>query len=531
VPQTQAKQPQYFTTPSGLVIDPATGSVVGGSQNNQPVQSSALPTPQTQDLSANTGGVTLGDNTGNSGAAFNYSASAGGPALPSIGGGTTSYDPRITSSAAEDAYKKYQDSLTMSPEEIDAQTKLNALNASAAQAYSNTEGQAIPLEFITGQKAALQRSQAALSVPLESQLSLAQAKRQMAMTSSKAALEREQAKVDASREVSKPISLASGASLVDPKTGKVISTNTAKIDTESNPDRLLTITEAKTLGVPFGTTAAQAFGVTPGKSVGQSDTSKSISSVIDQLLATDTKAISGIPSITSFIPGTDAQKTKNLYNQLKGMLSLENRTQLKGSGAISDFEAKILEKAASSLGTNLSDKDFVETLNQLKKDLSSNDTSTTNLEPDEVQYLKTKGYSDAQIQAYQASFSKVGNTTASTVSIPKSSRLASVNNNPGNLRFANQTGATLGEGGFAKFSTPEDGAKALENQIKLDASRNLTLSQFVSKYAPPSENDTVAYLNYLISATGAEAGTPISQISTSTLVRAVAKKESNTKIT
>ena len=39
------------------------------------------------------------------------------------------------------------------------------------------------------------------------------------------------------------------------------------------------------------------------------------------------------------------------------------------------------------------------------------------------------------------------------------------NNNPGNLNFAGQPGAVMGEGGFAKFPTPEAGRQALEAQI------------------------------------------------------------------
>lgn len=47
------------------------------------------------------------------------------------------------------------------------------------------------------------------------------------------------------------------------------------------------------------------------------------------------------------------QITKNQVNQLIASLSLENRQKLKGSGAISDFEAQTLSKAATSLNTNL----------------------------------------------------------------------------------------------------------------------------------------------------------------------------------
>lgn len=114
-------------------------------------------------------------------------------------------------------------------------------------------------------------------------------------------------------------------------------------------------------------------------------------------------------------------------------------------------------------------------------------------------------------------------------SIKIGSRLALVNNNPGNLRFVGQAGATQGEGGFARFSSPQAGVKALQNQIKLDASRGLTLNQFINKYAPPTENDTNLYLKQMIEWTGAQPNTPLKQIDLNTLSRAIAMKESSTK--
>ncbi len=45
------------------------------------------------------------------------------------------------------------------------------------------------------------------------------------------------------------------------------------------------------------------------------------------------------------------------------------------------------------------------------------------------------------------------------------------NNNPGNLVYAGQTGATLGAGGFAKFPTYDAGVAAAQAQISLDLSR------------------------------------------------------------
>lgn len=72
--------------------------------------------------------------------------------------------------------------------------------------------------------------------------------------------------------------------------------------------------------------------------------------------------------------------------------------------------------------------------------------------------------------------------------------LAQKNNNPGNLRFMGQSGATQGQGGFAKFDNVQAGFDALQRQINLDAGRGLSLDQFINKFAPPSENKTSTYL-------------------------------------
>lgn len=76
--------------------------------------------------------------------------------------------------------------------------------------------------------------------------------------------------------------------------------------------------------------------------------------------------------------------------------------------------------------------------------------------------------------------------------------LAQKNNNPGNLRFAGQAGATQGQGGFARFASVDDGFQALQNQISLDAGRGLDFDQFINKYAPSSENRTNVYLTNVL---------------------------------
>jgi hypothetical protein len=72
------------------------------------------------------------------------------------------------------------------------------------------------------------------------------------------------------------------------------------------------------------------------------------------------------------------------------------------------------------------------------------------------------------------------------------------NNNPVNLRYAGQTEATGRDGdGFAVFLTPEAGWRAAHAQIDLDRGRNLTVKQFLHKFAPASENDTANYLKFV----------------------------------
>lgn len=77
------------------------------------------------------------------------------------------------------------------------------------------------------------------------------------------------------------------------------------------------------------------------------------------------------------------------------------------------------------------------------------------------------------------------------------------NNNPGNLRFVGQPGAVPGEGGFARFASPEEGMEAMRRQIALDTqTRGMNVSQFIKKYAPESENNTANYINFIRQQTG-----------------------------
>ncbi|MGG6193060.1 hypothetical protein ACQV2B_03035 [Pantoea allii] len=89
------------------------------------------------------------------------------------------------------------------------------------------------------------------------------------------------------------------------------------------------------------------------------------------------------------------------------------------------------------------------------------------------------------------------------------------NNNPGNLNYAGQAGATKegGENGrFAVFDSMREGISALHRQIQLYLQRGVnTIDSIVNKYAPSSDGNNVqAYIQQLVGATGKGANETLS---------------------
>ncbi|MEP8590132.1 hypothetical protein ABKW10_21000 [Enterobacter asburiae] len=98
------------------------------------------------------------------------------------------------------------------------------------------------------------------------------------------------------------------------------------------------------------------------------------------------------------------------------------------------------------------------------------------------------------------------------------------NNNPGNLNYAGQQGATMegGEGGrFAVFESMQHGVAALYKQLQLYFKRGInTLSSIVKTYAPASDNNNVdAYISALTKATGKGANEVLDSGDTATIAR------------
>ncbi len=109
--------------------------------------------------------------------------------------------------------------------------------------------------------------------------------------------------------------------------------------------------------------------------------------------------------------------------------------------------------------------------------------------------------------------------------------LAYRNNNPGNLIYAGQPGASPGAGGFAAFTSYDAGYQAMVNQISLDASRGTdasgnpttTISELLTSWAPPSQNPNLytSYIPGVASSTGFDPNAPLSSLNSSTPTFAV----------
>lgn len=86
------------------------------------------------------------------------------------------------------------------------------------------------------------------------------------------------------------------------------------------------------------------------------------------------------------------------------------------------------------------------------------------------------------------------------------------NNNPGNLVYVGQSGATIGAGGFAKFPTYQAGYDALTRQIGLYAGRGMTVEDMMGVYCPASSPgcNPTSYANTVAGALGVSPNTLVS---------------------
>lgn len=209
--------------------------------------------------------------------------------------------PSATEQGVTEAEKQYKSSLGVTEAEKAEQRRLDALNARYATGGLTVRGQTIPQGLIVGQERALLEQQGIESAPIETRLARLQAERIGASDVAKFGLDRADKALERERGLNAPQTVSAGESIVQRQPGgeyKSIFTGPAKEEhsaifkeyqdakdagytgtfeqyqnddanrkarANADANRVLSASEAQALGVPFGTTAAAAYGITPTK--------------------------------------------------------------------------------------------------------------------------------------------------------------------------------------------------------------------------------------------------------------------------
>jgi len=295
------------------------------------------------------------------------------------GDDSTPVIPNITPAgqkAVDDANKAYQDSLKISPDELSTQADLDRLIESTKKGYQAVKDKVIPMEFITGQLASVEARALNLAEPLEAKLARLQAARTASLEASKFALDRADKALSAEKsEAEKASALKEGTSFYDPVTKSWIQAPSATKAAEGftlSPGEIRYDANGKQIASggakPMTDSQITKAGEKQDALVkGKSDATGGLALVNEIINSPYLDQVFGMKNpLTYWTPGSNEQLVKSQRDQLIAMLSLENRSKLKGSGAISDFEAKTLEKAASALNKSLSDSDAKRVLKQIK---------------------------------------------------------------------------------------------------------------------------------------------------------------------
>lgn len=354
----------YVKTPSGATVDPRTGSVITSVPGDGVNAVATFEAPS---------------NTGNQSSAANYSSSAGGsPTLPSLG------------SNADQAFASYMESLKPTKEEDEYQKRLDEINLSADKAYVDTQNQPIALPFITGQQAALQRSQGLLTKPLEASLARMQAKRTAAMGASKSVFERLDQKESDLRSIestsNKPVTLAQGSSLVDPKTGKTIAGgafNTPAAST-GNWATLIKSGQASLSDVPsdLRTSVASELTTSPQVSQKSKNAISQATVVMDYIDQADgqingfTTGVVGVGS--AFIPGTPAYNLNRTIDTIKANVGFQALQAMRDAsptggalGQVSEQENRLLQATLGSLDIGQGEQQLRANMSKVKQHFSN----------------------------------------------------------------------------------------------------------------------------------------------------------------
>lgn len=110
------------------------------------------------------------------------------------------------------------------------------------------------------------------------------------------------------------------------------------------------------------------------------------------------------------------------------------------------------------------------------------------------------------------------------------------NNNPGNIRLSNTTwqgqvpAAQQTDTDFIQFFSPAYGIRAIAKIMDSYAARGLnTVQSIISRWAPPTENDTAAYVQAVANSMGVDPNVTLSKADYPALITAIIHHENGSQ--
>jgi len=482
------------------------------------------------------------------------------PVVPAAPAAPAPAAPQVPSQL-EALRKSYLGTFGATPEETaaskslaDIQARQATLAASEGLGLEKVSRQAIPMPFITGQQAAVQRQTAALqkaleaeAMPLTTQLALKQAER-----------ERQQKMLEAEIGFAKPQVQEVGGSLVeyDPATGTYKAVYEKPAEAKAAPALIQEYQYAQSQGYKGSLTdyqkeiaaakAAVAPGATPtswdeysrtttaptqegyaaflaskkGTVTGgltqaakdfQTKSTQTAVSYIDTALGQVGTTTSGIiGSQMAKVPGTAAYNLNQTLDTIKSNLSfgtlqdMRNASKTGGAlGAVSDRETALLSSVMGSLDIGQSPAQLKTNLEKIKESLTrwnqalmAEPTEQTTAENEEI-------ILDGKIWVDDGTGNYVPKAEAPTAGAKTGGSVSYRNNNPLNIKmgeFAQKYGAVTGtpakDGGvFATFPDVETGMKAAKDLLRSSSYANLPLEQAMRRWSGNGYGADVAPAN------------------------------------
>ncbi len=300
-------------------------------------------------------------------------------------------------SATDMAFSEYIKSLQPNTDVNNAKTAYNDYVANAKLGSANLEGQGrgIPLTIVKGQQQKLMDQAQPEADRLQNNIGIAKDSATAIATANKAKYDYEVGKTTTAKSAitdTKPFDVGDHTYVFNPTTQRYEDQGINTKDTTTGTGAGFTLSPGENRYDANGKLIASG-GAKPMTQVqetasiakqekevaSQQSASQSIG-IVNSLLGGDRyKSISGLLQGGS-VPFFGDRAAKNEYDQLQGLLKLGARSLLKGQGAVSDYEGKILGDATSSLDRGASESQFKEALQKVRGVLKTNNGQVTSVE-------------------------------------------------------------------------------------------------------------------------------------------------------